>query len=50
MSPETQTLFSLTLFLALSFLLAWSNRRHREEHDQDATTAAMPAAEGAEIA
>ena len=29
MTPETQTLFSITLFLALSSLLAWSNRRHR---------------------
>ena len=29
MTPECQTLFSLTLFLALSSLLAWSNRRHR---------------------
>jgi hypothetical protein len=29
MPPESQTLFSVTLFLALSSLLAWSNRRHR---------------------
>ena len=29
MLPESQTLFSLTLFLALSSLLAWSNRRNR---------------------
>jgi len=29
MTPETQTLFSITLFLALSSLLAWSNRRCR---------------------
>jgi hypothetical protein len=29
MLPETQTLFSVTLFLALTCLLAWSNRRHR---------------------
>jgi hypothetical protein len=29
MTPESQTLFSITLFLALSSLLAWSNRRHR---------------------
>ncbi|HUB81016.1 MAG TPA: hypothetical protein VMB03_19565 [Bryobacteraceae bacterium] len=28
MTPHCQTLFSLTLFLALSSLLAWSNRRH----------------------
>ena len=29
MTPESQTLFSMTLFLALSSLLAWSNRRNR---------------------
>jgi hypothetical protein len=29
MAPESQTLFSMTLFLALSSLLAWSNRRNR---------------------
>ena len=29
MIPETQTLFSITLFFALSSLLAWSNRRNR---------------------
>jgi len=29
MAPESQTIFSVTLFLALSFLLAWKNRRHR---------------------
>ena len=29
MAPESQTLFSITLFLALSSLLAWSNRRNR---------------------
>ena len=29
MLPESQTLFSLTMFLALSSLLAWSNRRNR---------------------
>jgi len=29
MTPDSQTLFSITLFLALSSLLAWSNRRHR---------------------
>ena len=29
MAPESQTLFSVTLFLALSSLLAWSNRRNR---------------------
>jgi hypothetical protein len=29
MAPESQTLFSLTMFLALSSLLAWSNRRNR---------------------
>ncbi|HEX3745306.1 MAG TPA: hypothetical protein VHW09_15285 [Bryobacteraceae bacterium] len=29
MAPASQTLFSVTLFLALSSLLAWSNRRHR---------------------
>ena len=30
MTPDSQTLFSITLFLALSSLLAWSNRRHRD--------------------
>ena len=29
MTPDSQTLFSITLFLALSSLLAWSNRRYR---------------------
>jgi hypothetical protein len=29
MTPESHTLFSLTLFLALSSLLAWTNRRSR---------------------
>jgi hypothetical protein len=29
MWPETQTLYSVTLFFALSSLLAWSHRRHR---------------------
>jgi hypothetical protein len=29
MTPESQTLFSITLFLALSSLLAWCNRRNR---------------------
>jgi hypothetical protein len=29
MVPEAQTLFSVTLFLALSSLLAWTNRRNR---------------------
>jgi hypothetical protein len=29
MAPESQTLFSMSLFLALSSLLAWSNRRNR---------------------
>jgi hypothetical protein len=29
MAPESQTLFSMTLFMALSSLLAWSNRRNR---------------------
>jgi hypothetical protein len=29
MTPEYHTLFSLTLFIALSTLLAWSNRRNR---------------------
>jgi hypothetical protein len=29
MIPEAQTLYSITMFLALSSLLAWSNRRHR---------------------
>jgi uncharacterized membrane protein len=31
MTPDSQTLFSITLFLALSSLLAWSNRRHRAQ-------------------
>lgn len=29
MFPEAQTLFSLTLFLGLSALLAWTGRHHR---------------------
>jgi hypothetical protein len=29
MMPEAQTFFSLTLFLALSSLMAWKNRRQR---------------------
>jgi hypothetical protein len=29
MTPDSQTVFSITLFLALSALLAWSNRRYR---------------------
>jgi hypothetical protein len=29
MTPESQTLFSITLFLALSSLMAWTNRRNR---------------------
>jgi len=29
MSPEAHILFPVTLFLALSSLLAWSNRRNR---------------------
>jgi hypothetical protein len=29
MAPVSQTLFSVALFLSLSFLLAWCNRRQR---------------------
>ena len=29
MTPETQPLFSVSLYLALCSLLAWSNRRNR---------------------
>jgi hypothetical protein len=29
MTPDSQTIFSITLFAALSSLLAWSSRRHR---------------------
>lgn len=29
MSTESHTLYSAALFFALSFLLLWSNRRHR---------------------
>ena len=29
MTPDSQTVFSITLLLALSALLAWSNRRYR---------------------
>jgi hypothetical protein len=29
MAPESQTLFSMTLFMALSSLLAWSKGRNR---------------------
>ena len=29
MAPESQTLFSITLFLALSSLLEWQSRRQR---------------------
>jgi hypothetical protein len=29
MTPESQSLFSITLFLALSSLLAWSHRHNR---------------------
>lgn len=32
MLPQTQTLFSVALFFALSSLLAWSNRRNRAAH------------------
>jgi hypothetical protein len=41
MSPESQTLFSVTLFLALTSLMAWTNRRNRSrtaaagERDQE---------------
>ena len=35
MAPESHTLFSITLFLALSSLLAWSNRRNRASHRLD---------------
>ena len=40
MVPVSQTLFSLTLFLALSSLLAWSNRRNRSSRIVAAPVAA----------
>jgi len=43
MTPQCQTLFSLTLFLALSSLLAWSNRHQRGAHK---VTAAEPLVRG----
>ena len=39
MTPESQTLFSITLFLALSSLLAWTNRRNRGAHRMGETIA-----------
>jgi hypothetical protein len=41
MAPESQTLFSITLFLALSSLLAWSNRRHRNRQWGDPIAATV---------
>jgi hypothetical protein len=29
MTPESQTIFSVILFLALVFLMQWSRRRHK---------------------
>jgi len=43
MTPQCQTLFSLALFLALSSLLAWSNRHQRGAHK---VTAAEPLVRG----
>ena len=43
MAPESQTLFSITLFLALSSLLAWSNRHTRRGRTMIATVTAPPA-------
>jgi hypothetical protein len=42
MTPESQTLFSITLFLALSSLLAWSNRRHRGNQVDTPITGSLP--------
>jgi hypothetical protein len=41
MAPESQTLFSITLFLALSSLLAWSHRRHRDRQWGDPIAATV---------
>ncbi|HUI58451.1 MAG TPA: hypothetical protein VLY04_25945 [Bryobacteraceae bacterium] len=41
MTPETQPLFSVTLYLALCSLLAWSNRRNRHARHFRATVAAV---------
>jgi hypothetical protein len=45
MAPESQTLFSVTLFLALSSLLAWSNRRNRASLALGGAVTVSPAAE-----
>jgi hypothetical protein len=42
MAPESQTLFSITLFLALSSLLAWSNHRNRGARQMSATVGVSP--------
>ena len=45
MTPETHTLFSVTLFLALSSLLAWTGRKDRNARRMRATlTAALQTA------
>ena len=46
MAPESQTLFSMTLFLALSSLLAWLNRRERASlRSEGAMPASRPRSE-----
>ena len=36
MTPVLHTIYTISLFLALDFLLLWSNRRHRAEPQQPA--------------
>ena len=45
MAPEAQTIFSVTLFLALSSLLAWTTRRHRAAHSLNGSAAGTEAAD-----
>jgi hypothetical protein len=46
MAPESQTLFSVTLFLALSSLLAWSHRRNRTSQGLGGAMAVSPVRSG----
>jgi hypothetical protein len=48
MTPECQTLFSLTLFLALSSLLAWTDRRHRAAQRVAGAASLVPGEESVE--
>ena len=48
MPPESQTLFSIALFLALSSLLAWSNRRNRNFRTQAGAVALVCGEESVE--